>query len=72
MRERLSGLIAQIRELNQTEVYRPKPDANCRFCDFKPLCPLWPEGHELFPLVARRSGRAESSAGSASAQAGSS
>jgi RecB family exonuclease len=71
MRERLSGLIAQIRELNRTEVYRPKPDANCRFCDFKPLCPLWPEGHELLPVVARKAGgRTESSARSAPPKAG--
>jgi superfamily I DNA/RNA helicase/RecB family exonuclease len=49
MRERLSGLIGQIRGLNESEVYRPNPGANCRYCDFKPLCPLWPEGRELFP-----------------------
>jgi superfamily I DNA/RNA helicase/RecB family exonuclease len=49
MRVRLSGLIAQIRELNEHEVYRPNPGATCRYCDFKPLCPLWPEGRELFP-----------------------
>jgi superfamily I DNA/RNA helicase/RecB family exonuclease len=51
MRERLSANIAQIRELNETEMYRPSPDANCRYCDFKPLCPLWPEGRELFPVA---------------------
>jgi CRISPR/Cas system-associated exonuclease Cas4 (RecB family) len=51
VRERLSGLIGQIRELNETEVYRPNPGANCRYCDFKPLCPLWPEGRELFPVT---------------------
>jgi len=51
MRERLSGLIAEIRELNESEVYRPSPTANCRYCDFKPLCPLWPEGRELFPVA---------------------
>jgi RecB family exonuclease len=47
MAERLAGLIHLIEELHRTEVYRPNPEAQCRFCDFKPLCPLWPEGREL-------------------------
>lgn len=50
MAERLSGLIDRIRELNRVETYRPNPAANCRYCDFKILCPLWPEGKELFPV----------------------
>jgi RecB family exonuclease len=53
MTVRLSGLIEQIRELLRTEVYRPSPQAECRYCDFKPLCPLWPEGRELLPVAAR-------------------
>lgn len=53
MATRLSGLIEQIRELLLTEVYRPDPQAECRYCDFKSLCPLWPEGRELFPVAAR-------------------
>jgi superfamily I DNA/RNA helicase/RecB family exonuclease len=52
MAARLSGLIEQIRELLRTETYRPSPQAECRYCDFKPLCPLWPEGRELFPATA--------------------
>jgi RecB family exonuclease len=51
MRERLSGLIGRIRTLTESEVYRPDPAANCRFCDFKTLCPLWPEGSPLFAEV---------------------
>jgi putative RecB family exonuclease len=51
MASRLSGLVAQIHELLETEVYRPSPSAVCRYCDFKPLCPLWPEGRELFPVL---------------------
>jgi superfamily I DNA/RNA helicase/RecB family exonuclease len=51
MAARLSGLIEQIRELLRTETYRPSPQAECRYCDFKPLCPLWPEGRELFPAT---------------------
>jgi superfamily I DNA/RNA helicase/RecB family exonuclease len=49
MAERLGDLIRRIRELQVTGIYRPNPSANCRFCEFKPLCPLWPEGKELFP-----------------------
>jgi superfamily I DNA/RNA helicase/CRISPR/Cas system-associated exonuclease Cas4 (RecB family) len=29
------------------EDFRPNPEANCRWCKFKPLCPLWAEGKEL-------------------------
>jgi superfamily I DNA/RNA helicase/RecB family exonuclease len=47
--ERLSGLIGRVRELLETETYRPNPQADCYFCRFKSLCPLFPEGAELFP-----------------------
>jgi putative RecB family exonuclease len=29
------------------EDFRPSPEADCTWCKFKPLCPLWPEGKEL-------------------------
>lgn len=29
------------------EDFRPDPEANCQWCKFKPLCPLWSEGKEL-------------------------
>ena len=48
MLEELSRLIAKKRELIETEVYRPNPAANCRWCDYKPLCPLYPEGQPVF------------------------
>ena len=48
MSERLSSLIARVKELVESENYRPNPAATCRNCDFKPLCPLWPEGREVF------------------------
>ncbi|MEO8323927.1 MAG: PD-(D/E)XK nuclease family protein, partial [Actinomycetota bacterium] len=41
--DRLPGLI----EGALAEDFRPNPEANCRWCKFKPLCPLWPEGKEL-------------------------
>jgi putative RecB family exonuclease len=47
--ERLSELIERLRGLRESGVYRPNPAANCRFCDFHELCPLWPEGRELLP-----------------------
>jgi superfamily I DNA/RNA helicase/RecB family exonuclease len=50
MAERLAGLIGRIGELQATEVYRPSTRAQCRFCDFKSLCPLWPEGRELLAV----------------------
>ena len=44
MRERLAELIARKRELNQAEVYRPNPYANCRFCDFRRCARSRPRG----------------------------
>jgi superfamily I DNA/RNA helicase/RecB family exonuclease len=29
------------------EDFRPNPEADCTWCKFRPLCPLWPEGKEL-------------------------
>ena len=40
--ERLPGLIEGV----LGEDFAPSPEANCRWCKFKPLCPLWPEGRE--------------------------
>lgn len=31
----------------EDERFAPSPDAECRFCKFKPVCPMWPEGREL-------------------------
>jgi uncharacterized Ntn-hydrolase superfamily protein len=53
VRESLAGLIALKQELNDTEVYRPNPTANCFWCDFKSLCPLFPEGQPVFEEAAR-------------------
>jgi RecB family exonuclease len=53
MTERLTALIERLAGLYRDEVYRPNPAANCRICDFKQLCPLWPEGGEVFPVRTR-------------------
>ncbi len=50
VRERLGALIERLRELGRIETYRPNPAADCFFCDFKPLCPLYAEGQQLFPV----------------------
>ncbi|MFN2388059.1 MAG: ATP-dependent helicase [Actinomycetota bacterium] len=31
----------------EAEEFAPSPDAECRYCSFKTLCPMWPEGAEL-------------------------
>jgi superfamily I DNA/RNA helicase/RecB family exonuclease len=46
MRERIAALVERKKELTATEVYRPNPYADCHWCDFKSLCPLFPEGCE--------------------------
>ncbi len=51
VRAELSRLIAKKRELIATETYRPSPTADCFWCDFKPLCPLFPEGQPVFDLT---------------------
>jgi len=40
---RIEGLLARVRE----ERFDPSPQANCRWCSFKILCPLWPEGGDV-------------------------
>lgn len=29
------------------EDFRPNPEADCKWCKFKPICPLWSQGKEL-------------------------
>ena len=41
--KRLPGLMAGV----LAEDFRPNPEADCMWCKFKPLCPLWSEGKEL-------------------------
>lgn len=41
--ERLPQLIEGV----VREDFRPSPEADCKWCKFKHLCPLWPEGREL-------------------------
>jgi superfamily I DNA/RNA helicase/RecB family exonuclease len=50
----LSEMIGRVRSLYETARIRPNPAANCRFCSFQPLCPLFPEGAEIFPAPRRQ------------------
>ena len=50
MREKLSGLVGELGRLNETGSYRPNYQANCFFCEFQSLCPLFPEGRPLFDV----------------------
>jgi superfamily I DNA/RNA helicase/RecB family exonuclease len=49
MRTRLGELIGRVGELYEEERFRPNTQADCHWCDFKSLCPLWPQGAPLFP-----------------------
>ncbi len=46
--EVLEGLPALLEGV-ANEVFAPSPEADCTWCRFKPICPLWPEGRELQP-----------------------
>jgi hypothetical protein len=59
MRERLSTLIGELRRLDDDRVYRPNPQADCFFCEFRTLCSLYPEGAPVFPGPPGASARAE-------------
>jgi superfamily I DNA/RNA helicase/RecB family exonuclease len=34
------------------ESFDPDPHADCRFCPFKPICPMWPQGEDFLAPVA--------------------
>jgi superfamily I DNA/RNA helicase/RecB family exonuclease len=33
------------------EEFDPNPHADCRFCSFKPICPMWPQGEDFLAPV---------------------
>jgi superfamily I DNA/RNA helicase/RecB family exonuclease len=39
--------IVEMLEGIEAENFAPSPEADCRFCKFKPLCPMWVQGGEL-------------------------
>jgi len=38
----ITDLVAKIR----SEKFAPNPQADCMWCEFKPICPIWPQGGE--------------------------
>lgn len=48
--ERLTQLIAAVRQ----EDFMPDADADCRYCRFKTICPLYPEGNEAPVAIGRQ------------------
>jgi superfamily I DNA/RNA helicase/RecB family exonuclease len=43
------GTILELLEAVRAERFAPSPKADCTFCRFKPICPVWPEGAEVAP-----------------------
>jgi superfamily I DNA/RNA helicase/RecB family exonuclease len=54
------------------ERFDPSPHADCRFCAFKPICPMWPQGEDFLapvqPAVAGEASVATAQAGVATAE----
>jgi superfamily I DNA/RNA helicase len=50
MRERVSGLVAQVRQLDEERRYVASTKANCFFCRFQTLCTRYPQGGAVFPI----------------------
>lgn len=53
VRERVSELIARVRELDERGEYVANTSASCFFCRFQTLCPRYAEGGEVFPVQQR-------------------
>ena len=55
------------------EQFDPNPHADCRFCSFKPICPMWPQGEDFLAppraTVADR-GRVPAAGGEAAPETG--
>jgi RecB family exonuclease len=51
MRAELARLVAEKRRLIEREIYRPNPRADCHWCDFKTLCPLFPQGAPVIEVA---------------------
>jgi hypothetical protein len=39
--------ILELLALVRSESFAPNPEAFCMWCDFKPICPVWPQGAEV-------------------------
>jgi superfamily I DNA/RNA helicase/RecB family exonuclease len=43
------GTIRELLEAVRQERFAPNPEADCMWCRFKPICPVWPQGAEVTP-----------------------
>jgi superfamily I DNA/RNA helicase/RecB family exonuclease len=43
------GRIVELVEQVRAEAFGPNPEADCQWCRFRTICPLWPEGAEAVP-----------------------
>jgi RecB family exonuclease len=41
--------ILELLDAVRAERFAPSPEANCMWCRFKPICPVWPQGAEVTP-----------------------
>ncbi len=48
---RLRGLLERLRAARAAGSFPPSPEADCTWCSFRMLCPLWPEGADPFPAA---------------------
>jgi hypothetical protein len=39
--------IKELLALVRSESFAPNPEADCMWCDFKSICPVWPQGAEV-------------------------
>jgi PD-(D/E)XK nuclease superfamily len=39
--------ILELLDSIRKERFAPNPEANCMWCSFKPICPVWPQGAEV-------------------------
>jgi superfamily I DNA/RNA helicase/CRISPR/Cas system-associated exonuclease Cas4 (RecB family) len=44
---RVETRIRELLGLIRSEEFAPSPTADCTFCSFKPICPVWDEGREV-------------------------
>jgi len=51
MRERMSGLVDRIRDLDRERAYVASTKASCFFCGFQTLCTRYPQGGLVFPIA---------------------
>ena len=45
--EEALGRLEGILDAAVAESFAPSPEADCRWCRMRPLCPRWPEGREV-------------------------